>query len=31
MWRIEHGAIMGGTPNDDLVEYIRPFDEPTIQ
>jgi serine/threonine protein kinase len=24
-------SVQGGTPNDDLVEYIRPFDEPTIQ
>jgi hypothetical protein len=31
MWRIEQGTIMGGTPDDDLVELVRPFEEPAIQ
>jgi hypothetical protein len=25
MWQIEQGAIMGGSPERDLVEYVRPF------
>jgi hypothetical protein len=31
LWQAEHGTIMGGTPEDDLEEYIGPFAEPTIQ
>jgi hypothetical protein len=31
LWQAEHGTIMGGSPEDDLEEYIGPFGEPTIQ
>jgi len=31
IWRTEHGGIMGGTPDHDLMEYIGPFERDTVQ
>jgi hypothetical protein len=30
IWRIEEGTIMSGMPDEDLVEYVKPFDVPPV-
>ena len=31
VWQIEQGAIVGGSPDRDLVGYVRPFHQPIVQ
>lgn len=31
IWRTEHGTTMNGMADMDLVEYVSPFDMPTIR
>jgi hypothetical protein len=31
IWRVENGTIMGYMPGCELVQYIGPFEQPTVQ
>lgn len=31
IWRVEHGSVMNGIADRDLVEYVGPFAQPVVQ
>ena len=31
LWRTEQGTILSGMPDEDLVEYVRPFEKLPVQ